>query len=259
MQFGEHLKEWRGHRRMSQLDLAVAAGISARHLSFLETGRSKPSEGMILRLASVLEVPARDQGTLFSAAGYRPRMATRPAAGLDAMPPAVANAIRLILARHDPYPGLVLDHEYTLLVVNPALASLAVAADIPFQPGENFLDTFLGNDNVRKLVVNWEPAAADLVQRVRTEAWLQGPRSRLGKRLEKVASNPAVVRAVENHPDTDRFPVLPIELDVGGLRLSFITTLQTFGSTQDALVEGVLIESFFPADEETKAFFERKG
>lgn len=259
MQFGEHLKEWRGHRRMSQLDLSVAAGISARHLSFLETGRSKPSEGMILRLASVLEIPARDQGTLFSAAGYRPRMATRPATGLDAMPPAVANAIRLILARHDPYPGLVLDHEYTLLVVNPALARLAVAADIPFQPGENFLDTFLGHDNVRKLVINWEPAAADLVHRVRTEAWLQGPRSRLGKRLEKAASNPAVERAIENHPDTDRLPVLPIELDVGGLRLSFITTLQTFGSTQDALVEGVLIESFFPADEQTKAFFERKG
>ena len=175
------------------------------------------------------------------------------------MPPAVADAIRLILARHDPYPGLVLDHEYTLLVVNPALASLAVAADIPFQPGENFLDTFLGNENLRKLVVNWEAAAADLVQRVRTEAWLQGPRSRLGKRLEKAASNPMVGRAIENHPDTDRLPVLPIELDVGGLRLSFITTLQTFGSTQDALVEGVLIESFFPADEETKAFFERKG
>ena len=94
---------------------------------------------------------------------------------------------------------------------------------------------------------------------MRTEAWLQGPRSRLGKRLAKAASSPAVERAIENHPATDRLPVLPIELDVGGLRLSFITTLQTFGSTQDALVEGVLIESFFPADEETKAFFERKG
>ncbi|MGF6178541.1 helix-turn-helix domain-containing protein [Ensifer sp. 4252] len=259
MEFGNHLKEWRGHRRMSQLDLAVAAGISTRHLSFLETGRSKPSEGMILRLASVLDIPARDQGTLFSAAGFRPRMTTRPASGLDAMPPAVANAIRLILARHDPYPGLVLDHEYTLLIVNPALAALAVSADVPFNPGQNFLDAFLSSENVRSLVVNWEAAAADLVQRVRTEAWLQGPRSRLGKRLERLAADPAVKRAVENYPDTDRLPVLPVELRVGPVNLSFITTLQTFGSTQDALVEGVLIESFFPADEETKNFFERKG
>jgi transcriptional regulator with XRE-family HTH domain len=106
MEFGSHLKEWRGHRRMSQLDLATAAGISTRHLSFLETGRSRPTEGMILRLASVLDIPARDQGSLFSAAGYRPRMAMRPGAGLDAMPPAVASAIRLMLDRHDPYPAL---------------------------------------------------------------------------------------------------------------------------------------------------------
>ncbi len=75
MEFGEHLKEWRSHRRMSQLELASEAGISTRHLSFLETGRSRPSEGMILRLSAVLDIPARDQGMLFSAAGFRPRFA----------------------------------------------------------------------------------------------------------------------------------------------------------------------------------------
>ena len=114
MEFGEHLKEWRGHRRMSQLELATEAGISSRHLSFLETGRSRPSEGMILRLSAVLDIPARDQGALFSAAGFRPRFATSPAASLAAFPPAVAEAIGLILARHDPYPGVVFDHEHRL-------------------------------------------------------------------------------------------------------------------------------------------------
>ncbi|WP_018235164.1 helix-turn-helix domain-containing protein [Ensifer sp. BR816] len=257
MGFGSQLKEWRGHRRMSQLDLATAAGISTRHLSFLETGRSRPTEGMILRLASVLDIPARDQGSLFSAAGYRPRMTTRPASGLDAMPAAIAGAIRLMLDRHDPYPGLVLDHQYSVLMANPALAALAEAADVPFGPGENFLDAFLGTESVRRLVVNWEAAAADLVQRVRTEAWLQGPRSLLQRRLDRLAADPAVAKALDSYPATDRLPVLPIELRVGNTELRFITTLSTFGSTQDALVEGVLIESFFPADEATRRFFEK--
>ncbi len=176
---------------MSQLDLAMAAGISARHLSFLETGRSKPSEGMILRLASVLDVPAREQGTLFTAAGYRPRVAARPATGLDAMPPAVAHAIRLMLDRHDPYPGLVFDHQYTVLLTNPAFQALVDATGVPFKPGENFLDGFLGAESVRSLVVNWEAAAADLVQRVRMEAWLQGPRSPLQRRLNRLVADPA--------------------------------------------------------------------
>ncbi|WEX88450.1 helix-turn-helix domain-containing protein [Sinorhizobium garamanticum] len=256
MEFGRHLKEWRGHRRMSQLDLAVAAGISARHLSFLETGRSKPSEGMILRLASVLDIPARDQGSLFTAAGYRPRITTRPARGLDAMPPAVASAIRLMLERHAPYPGLVFDHEYTVLLTTPAFAALAEATKIPVNPGQNFLDAFLGSESIRALVINWEAAAADLVQRVRMEAWLQGPRSPLQRRLERLVADPAVARAIGNYPETDRLPVLPVELRVGSTELSFITTLSTFGSTQDALVEGVLIESFFPADDATRRFFE---
>ncbi|WP_085033825.1 helix-turn-helix domain-containing protein [Ensifer aridi] len=259
MEFGSHLKEWRGHRRMSQLDLATAAGISARHLSFLETGRSRPTEGMILRLASVLDIPARDQGTLFSAAGYRPRMTTRPASGLAAMPPAVAAAIRLMLDRHDPYPGLVFDHQYTVLLTNPAFSALVEATDVPFRPGQNFLDGFLAAQPVRTLVLNWEAAAADLVQRVRMEAWLQGPRSPLQRRLDGLVRDPGVVRALENHPRTDRLPVLPIELRLGETELRFITTLSTFGSTQDALVEGVLIESFFPADEATRRFFEQRA
>ena len=125
MQFGEHLKEWRSHRRMSQLDLATEAGISARHLSFLETGRSRPTEGMILRLSSVLDIPARDQGMLFSAAGFRPRFGTRPAKALDGLPPAIVQAVRLILDRHDPYPGVVFDHEYNILAANAAFSGLA--------------------------------------------------------------------------------------------------------------------------------------
>lgn len=256
MDFGMHLKEWRGHRRMSQLELATEAGISARHLSFLETGRSKPSEGMILRLSGVLDIPAREQGLMFSAAGYRPRFGTRPASGIDALPPAVANAVRLILSRHDPYPGVVFDHEYNILLVNGAFTALAGMAGVPVALGDNFLDAYLGDTPLKSIIVNWERSAADLVHRIRTEAWIQGPRSPLSVRLERLAREPAVIRALEEYPESERLPVLPVDMQVAGKKFSWITTLTSFGSAQDALVQGVLIESFFPADDATRAHFE---
>jgi transcriptional regulator with XRE-family HTH domain len=255
MEFGEYLKEWRGHRRMSQLELASEAGISSRHLSFLETGRSRPSEGMILRLSAVLDIPARDQGMLFSAAGFRPRFATKPAASLDSFPPAVAEAIGLILERHDPYPGVVFDHEYNILVANTAFSALAGMAGVPVSPGDNFLDAFLGATPLRSIVLNWERSAADLVHRIRGEAWLQGPRSPLARRIERLAVAEDIQAALERFPETERLPVLPIEMQIGAKRFNWITTLTSFGSVQDALVEGVLIESFFPADAETRAHF----
>lgn len=256
MEFGTYLKEWRGHRRLSQLELATEAGISARHLSFLETGRSKPSEGMILRLSGVLDIPAREQGLMFSAAGYRPRFATNPAAGIEAMPPAVANAVRLILARHDPYPGVVFDHEYNILLANDAFAALAAMAGVPVAPGDNFLEAYLGDTPLKQIIVNWERSAADLVHRIRTEAWIQGPRSPLSRRMERLAREPAVARALEEYPESERLPVLPVDMRVAGKNFSWITTLTSFGSAQDALVQGVLIESFFPADDATRAHFE---
>ncbi|WP_313195678.1 helix-turn-helix transcriptional regulator [Shinella zoogloeoides] len=256
MEFGEHLREWRSHRRLSQLELASEAGISARHLSFLETGRSRPSEGMILRLSAVLDIPARDQGLLFSAAGFRPRFTTAPAAGLSAFPPAVAEAIGLILARHDPYPGVVFDHEYNVLTANQAFLGLAGMAGITVSPGDNFLDAYLGATPLRSIIVNWAQSAADLVHRIRAEAWLQGPRSPLSKRIERLAAAEEIRAALEAFPESERLPVLPIEMKIGVKRFNWITTLTSFGSAQDALVQGVLIESFFPADAETRAHFE---
>lgn len=255
MQFGEQLKEWRSHRRMSQLDLANEAGISARHVSFLETGRSRPTEGMILRLSSVLDIPARDQGILFSTAGFRPRFATRPARTLASLPPAIAAAIRLILDRHDPYPGVVFDHEYNILAANPAFVGLASASGAALSEGDNFLDAYLDTPALRPIILNWQESAADLVHRIRAEAWLQGPRSSLSRRVKRLAQLPEVAEALDIHPQSERLPILPIDMRLGETRLSWITTLTSFGSVQDALVEGVMIESFFPADDATRDYF----
>jgi hypothetical protein len=106
------------------------------------------------------------------------------------------------------------------------------------------------------MILNWSATAADLVHRIRGEAWLQGPRSPLSRRIERLAALPEVQAALEQFPESARLPVLPIQMQLHGKTLSFITTLTTFGSVQDALAQGVLIESFFPADEATKAHFE---
>jgi len=259
MEFGTRLKEWRVHRRMSQLNLSTEAGISTRHISFLETGRARPTEGMILRLSGVLDIPARDQGQLFSAAGFRPRFATRPAGSLADLPPAVSHAIRLMLERHEPYPGFVFAHDYAILHATEAAMGFAAASGVALAPGVNFLELYLGHPQFKSVVVNWERTAADLVRRVRSEAWLQGPSSALARRIDRLASDPAVAAALQTHPETVPIPVLPVTLKIGEAQLSFITTLTSFGSAQDALVQGILIESFFPADELTRAYFGSAG
>ena len=108
----------------------------------------------------------------------------------------------------------------------------------------------------RETLLDHVPIPAANVHRIRGEAWLQGPRSPLSRRIERLAALPEVQAALEEHPDSARLPILPISMKLGGKTLSFITTLTTFGSVQDALAQGVLIESFFPADDETKAHFE---
>ena len=256
MQFGAQLKEWRTHRRLSQMDLANEAGISSRHVSFLETGRSRPTEGMILRLSSVLDIPLRAQAPLFSAAGFSPRFGGQKAPTLQSLPVPVADAIRLILDRQNPYPALAFDHEYTVLAVNDALAVLGSAAGLPLGPGTNFLDLYLGSPTLRAIIVNWGKTAADLVRRIRADIRLQGPRSPLSARIEQLAAAPDIVSALETYPHGDGLPVLPVEMKLGEIELRWITTLTTFGSIQDALVEGVMIEQFFPADEPTRAYFE---
>jgi hypothetical protein len=188
--------------------------------------------------------------------GNRPRFATTPSASLAALPAAVVEAIGLILDRHDPYPGVVFDHEYNVLTANQAFMGLAGMAGIAVSPGDNFLDAYLGPTPLRSIVVNWPRSAADLVNRIRAEARLQGPRSPLVKRIERLAAADDVRAALDAFPATERLPVLPIEMRIGAKRFNWITTLTSFGSAQDALVQGVLIESFFPADAQTRAHFE---
>lgn len=261
MEFANRLKDWRGHRRLSQMGLANEAGISTRHLSFLETGRSRPTEGMIIRLCDALNVSAAERNVFFSAAGFVPRYQTSGNPDADKIPEAVEQAIDLIMTGHDPYPAVLLNSSYDILKVNQGYRNFALALGVGDLHGTNMLDLLIASESGKSLIVNWSEVARALILRAKSEAWLQGPASPLHGRIKQLMEDPEVVSALSQNALNDarkgQIPVavLPITILLGTVETSWITTITSFGSARDALVDGLMIEQSFPADESTRNIF----
>lgn len=253
MDFGAQLREWRVHRRISQLALASDAGISSRHLSFLETGRSRPSEGMIIRLAEALSLPHGEENRLFSAAGFAPRF--KAAAGRDpqALPDIIGSTLKLILDRHAPWPAIAFDAEHELIMANAGFAALAGALGIDPTQETNVLALVLENPAVRVAVTNWPDVAGLFLRRARNEAWLYGPRSPLARRLARYKDDPEIGPLMRADGERNPPPVIPVRLALGGLETEWITTLTAFGAAQEVVSQGIFIEQYFPANAATKA------
>ncbi|PCI03176.1 MAG: transcriptional regulator [Hyphomicrobiales bacterium] len=254
MEFGSKLKEWRNHRRLSQMGLAGEAGISTRHLSFLETGRSRPTEGMIIRLCEALEVNATESNMLFSAAGFTPRY--QGTTNADQLPEEVAQAINLIMENHDPYPAVLLNSSYDILKANQGYLRFAALMGVDEPTDINMLDLLIASDMGKSLIVNWKEVARSLILRARSEAWLQGPSSPLHAHIKRLMEDEAVAEALSQDLENLQNPVpaavLPITISLGALETSWITTITSFGSARDALVDGLMIEQSFPANEQTR-------
>ncbi len=253
--FGRLLRQWRTQRAMSQLGLAGDAGISTRHLSFIETGRAQPSREMVLLLARALDVPLRDRNDLLTTAGYAPIYRET---GLEA--PAMAQARRaldLILKAQEPYPALVLDRHWNVLKVNEGSARVQ----------ERFLDPTavagLGPPNAMRLmfhprafrpyVVNWEATAASLIQWLHRDAVSGFGDAETRRLLEELLSYPDVPRHWRSLDlDASTAPFLPIEFRKDELALRYFTTLTSLGTPHDITLQELRVESFFPADEATE-------
>jgi transcriptional regulator with XRE-family HTH domain len=253
---GNLLREWRLRRRMSQLDLALEAGVSARHVSFVETGRSRPSAEMVVQLAEHLDVPLRDRNALLLAAGYAPAYAQRDLDEPEMGP--VREAIERVLRGHEPYPAVVVDRHWGLVSANRSVPLLiAGAAAHLTEPPVNVLRLSLHPEGMAPRIVNLGEWRAHLLDRLGRQAVVSGDPA-LFALHEELAAYPG---GEPGHaPDLEAGAIaVPLRLDVDGEELAFISTATTFGTATDVTVAELAIESFFPADERTAKALERRS
>ncbi len=249
---GELLREWRKRRRMSQLDLALEANVSARHLSFVETGRSHPSREMVLTLAEHLEVPLREQNALLLAAGYAPGFTETPLAD-DQMDP-VRHALDAILAGHEPYPAVIVDRQWEIVASNsPAGILLEGVSDELLAPPANALRITLHPGGMAPRILNFEEWSGHLLTRLRRQALLSQDPALAG--LERELLGYPGVEQSSGLAEPEEMLFVPLRLRLpGGTVLSLFSTVATFGTALDITLEELSIESFFPADEATKDY-----
>jgi transcriptional regulator with XRE-family HTH domain len=246
---GTLLKDWRRRRRMSQLDLALEAGVSARHLSFLETGRSKPSREMVLHLSQQLDVPLRDRNQLLLAAGFAPAYAERGIDEPDMSP--VRSALDRILKGHEPYPAVVVDRWWDLAAANAGIALFtAEVAPHLLEPPVNALRVTLHPEGMAPRIGNLAEWRAHLLDRVRRQIAVTHD-ERLAELYAEVAGYPGGEAALPAHEPSI---AVPLRVRVQGAELSFLSTIATFGTAVDITLAELAIEAFFPADEATSAY-----
>lgn len=257
--FSGACREWRRFRKLSQLELSLAASVSQRHLSWLETGRSLPSREMILRLSEAMEIPLRERNQLLQSAGFSPAY---PESALDE--PGMQHvrvALQQLLDHQEPLPALVVDRLWNVKMRNRAADLLLELIDtasgelLAACPGDelNLAVLTLHPEGLRPYISNWQQVAPAFVQRLRSEAMASGQRTQ----RESFESFIALAGPLAQPPSpcTGLTPVLPLELKINGLALNLFSLITTFGTPRDVTTDELRIESFYPNDAGTAQFF----
>jgi transcriptional regulator with XRE-family HTH domain len=250
---GPLLREWRARRRLSQLELALDAGISTRHLSFVETGRSRPGREMLLRILEQLEVPFREQNRLLLASGHAPAFPERSLEDPDLLP--VRAAVDQILTRHEPYPAVVVDRAWNLVAANSAMRGLAEEAAIDpalLEPPVNIMRLGFHPRGLAPLIVNLGQWRAHFCQRLEQQLAVTGD-PELADLLEEVAGYPIPGDEPDPAPDPEAREMLgPVRFRApGGGELSFFGMFATFDTPFEVTTSELAMELLFPADEAT--------
>ena len=246
---GTLLRDWRARRRLSQLDLALDAGVSPRHLSFVETGRSRPSPELLTALAERLQIPLRERNRLLLAAGYAPRY---PEGRLDATAmDQVRGALQRLIGAHDPYPGVVLDRAWNVLLANRAAQALTTLLPAHLQgPPLNVIRAGLHPEGFAKVTVNFDDWGGHLIDVLQREAATTADEGLLA--LEREVHGYANVQALRERRDPSFVSaprlLVPFIVDLPVGRVSLFTTRTFFGSPLDVTLEELCIELFYPAD-----------
>ena len=247
MHAGDLIREWRQRRRLSQLDLAIAANVSSRHLSFVETGRSHPTSQMILHLAEHLDVPLRDRNALLLAGGYAPAYPERTLAAPELR--AVQGALARVLAGHEPYPAAVVNRWWELVDANAGIG-LFTGGVSPglLEPPVNVLRLSLHPDGMAPRIANLPEWRAHLLARLHRQAEATGDQ-RLFTLHDELKAYPGGQGASPAVTDV----VVPLRYRTPRAELSFLSITAVIGTPMDVTVEELAIESFYPADDQTAA------
>jgi len=246
--FGRMLRQWRDARHMSQLMLATEAGISSRHLSFLETGRAQPSREMVQLLTGMLDVPLGERNALLVAAGYAPAYGDRSLAAPDLEP--VRRALEYILRQQEPFPALVLDGEWNVVLSNDAAHRVfELFKSTAHTP--NVMRKVFDPDGIRPFIVNWACIAECLMQALHREVATTGSDALMRLRDDLLAF-PGVPKRWRTPDALASFPpFVSMELKRGDVSMTFFSTITTFATARDVMLQHLKIECFFPADATT--------
>ncbi len=244
--FPQALKDWRHSRRLSQLQLASEAEVSPRHIAFLETGRARPSRGMVLRLAEVLGLPRAEQNTILTAAGFAPQF---PVLRLDATEMSrVRQAMDWTITRHAPYPGLILDRLWRIVAMNGPAARIFGPAGLT--EGASLLDALQDMALFASLIENWVEVGHLTLLRLRSESARAGGIAELDRAAARLAADAGIAAF---KPRATGTAVIPTVYRTGAGRLSLFSTYAQFGSAEEVALAEMKIELMFPADAEAEA------
>ena len=258
--FGPMLRTWRRRRGASQLALALQSGVSQRHVSFLESGRARPSREMVVQLSTALDVPLRQRNAMLLAAGFAPAYRETNLGAPELLP--VRKAIDHMLKQQEPYPAVVIDRLWNLIQANEAANAFTIflfEGPPPAPPpgkSPNILRWLLDPKALRSKISNWEEVARYLVSTTYAEILADGGEPKALAFIEEIMAYPDVPASFRKLRFEERpSPVLTLDFVVGGKSLSIFTTIATLGTPQDITLQEVRIECFFPADERSDALF----
>jgi transcriptional regulator with XRE-family HTH domain len=244
--FPTALRHWRRARRLSQLDLASEAAVSPRHLAFLETGRSRPSRGMVLRLAEVMGLPRGEQNGLLAAAGFAPQFPVLPLCAEEMAQ--VRTAMGWMIERHAPYPALILDRLWRIVALNGPAARLFGPAG--FAEGASLLDAMADPALFAGLIENWVEVGHHTALRLKAESARAGGIAVLDRAVAALLANPEIAA---HQPRASGRAILPTVYRLGGQRLAMVSTYAQFGAAEEVALSDMKIELMFPADAEAEA------
>jgi transcriptional regulator with XRE-family HTH domain len=251
---GDLLKLWRERRGKSQLDLAIDAGISQRHLSFIESGRSTPGRQKLISLATALDMPYRDRNALLLAGGYAPIYAeqTWDAPGMEG----VTAAVQRLLRQQEPYPAIVMDRYWNVVMTNEASPRFfGKFVNLSARPKpRNMLQLIFDPAGMRPFVIDWERTAASLIARVQREAAGRVIDERTRTLIDSLLAYPDVQTHWRQAPERAELPVVPLSFILNDTVLRYFSMVTTIGAPLDVLTQELRIESIFPAELETEKY-----